>query len=94
MASAGSSSPFQEHVDDTTPVQRKVMHDYIVPIRTAMGRIMRGPGDPRKRSTIWRSAGGSDQPNVRHYSRNMPSAAAAISRAVNPTMAVVRRGAG
>jgi len=33
MADAGSASPFQRHSDDTTPIQRKVTHDYIVRIR-------------------------------------------------------------
>src|SRR5437867_12100929 len=33
MSDAGSASPFQRHSDDTTPIQRKVTHDYIVRIR-------------------------------------------------------------
>ena len=40
MLDAGSPSPFQEHSDDTTPVQRKVTHDYILRIRGAMRRVM------------------------------------------------------
>ena len=40
MTDAGSKSPFQRHSDDTTPVQRKVMHDYISRIREAMRRMM------------------------------------------------------
>jgi hypothetical protein len=40
MADAGSPSPFSTHFDDTTPVQRKVAHDYILRIREAMRRIM------------------------------------------------------
>jgi len=28
MADASSPSPFQRHSDDTTPIQRKVTHDY------------------------------------------------------------------
>ena len=36
MIDAGSPSPFQEYSDDTTPIQRKVTHDYIVRIREAM----------------------------------------------------------
>jgi GTP-binding protein EngB required for normal cell division len=40
MADAGSPSPFPEHIDDTTPIQRKVTHDYILRIREAMRRIM------------------------------------------------------
>ena len=38
MASAGSRSPFQEHADDTTPIQRKVTHDYVVRLREMMRR--------------------------------------------------------
>jgi hypothetical protein len=40
MADASSASPFQEHSDDTTPIQRKVTHDYVLRIREAMRRIM------------------------------------------------------
>jgi len=40
MTDAGSKSPFQRHSDDTTPVQRKVTHDYISRIREAMRRVM------------------------------------------------------
>jgi hypothetical protein len=40
MADAGSPSPFRRHSDDTTPIQRKVTHDYIVRIREAMRRVM------------------------------------------------------
>ena len=40
MTDAGSPSPFREHADDTTPIQRKVTHDYIVRIREAMRRVM------------------------------------------------------
>jgi GTP-binding protein EngB required for normal cell division len=40
MADAGSPSPFQRHSDDTTPIQRKVTHDYIDRIREAMRRVM------------------------------------------------------
>ena len=40
MADAGSPSPFQRHSDDTTPIQRKVTHDYILRIREAMRRVM------------------------------------------------------
>jgi len=38
MASAGSPSPFQEYVDDTTPIQRKVTHDFAARIRGLMRR--------------------------------------------------------
>src|SRR5438045_8636434 len=40
MADAGSPSPFRRHSDDTTPIQRKITHDYIVRIREAMRRVM------------------------------------------------------
>ena len=40
MASAGSSSPFQEYSDDTTPIQRKVTHDYVVRLREMMSRSL------------------------------------------------------
>ena len=40
MTDAGSPSPFQRHSDDTTPIQRKVTHDYIVRIREAMRHVM------------------------------------------------------
>jgi len=40
MADVGSPSPFRRHCDDTTPIQRKVTHDYILRIRGAMRRVM------------------------------------------------------
>jgi GTP-binding protein EngB required for normal cell division len=40
MASAGSPSPFQEYTDDTTPLQRKVTHDYVAHIRELMNRSL------------------------------------------------------
>jgi GTP-binding protein EngB required for normal cell division len=40
MADAGSPSPFRRYSDDTTPIQRKVTHDYILRIREAMRRVM------------------------------------------------------
>jgi len=40
MTDAGSPSPFRRHSDDTTPIQRKVTHDYIVRVREAMRRVM------------------------------------------------------
>jgi len=40
MADAGSPSPFSTHHNDSTPIQRKVTHDYIVRIRDAMRRVM------------------------------------------------------
>ncbi len=48
MASAGSASPFQEYSQDTTPIQRKVMHDYVVRVREAMRRILDELMMPRK----------------------------------------------
>ena len=51
LADAGSPSPFREHSDDTTPIQRKVTHDYIVRIRETMRRVMEelevAPVEPR-----------------------------------------------
>ena len=41
MTDAGSLSPFRRHSDDTTPIQRKVTHDYILRIREAMRRVMK-----------------------------------------------------
>jgi hypothetical protein len=38
MVSAGSPSPFQEYTDDTTPIQRKVTHDYLARVREIMSR--------------------------------------------------------
>src|SRR5438552_15243962 len=40
MADAGSLSPFRRHSDGTTPIQRKVTHDYMIRIRDAMRRVM------------------------------------------------------
>ncbi|HXP61071.1 MAG TPA: dynamin family protein [Dongiaceae bacterium] len=36
LATAGSMSPFAEYTQDSTPVQRKVLHDYIERVRQAM----------------------------------------------------------
>lgn len=56
MSDASSSSPFQEHSDDTTPIQRKVTHDYVMRIREAMRRIMEEleipPSEPRS-GAVW-----------------------------------------
>jgi small GTP-binding protein len=46
MADAGSPSPFSAHFDDTTPIQRKITHDYILRIRDAMRRFMEELGIP------------------------------------------------
>lgn len=40
LAAAGSASPFAEHTQDSTPVQRKVIHDYIERVRAALVRAM------------------------------------------------------
>jgi len=59
MADAGSPSPFRMHSDDTTPIQRKVTHDYIVRIREAMGRVMEEldipPSTPHS-GAVWAAA--------------------------------------
>src|SRR5213593_1021326 len=59
MADASSPSPFQRHSDDTTPVQRKVMHDYISRIREAMRRVMEElnipPPEPHS-GAVWAAA--------------------------------------
>ena len=56
MADAGSPSPFQRHSDDTTPIQRKVTHDYILRIREAMRRVMEefniAPPEPHS-GAVW-----------------------------------------
>ena len=59
MAGAGSPSPFRTHSDDTTPIQRKVTHDYIMRIREAMGRVMEEleipPSEPHS-GAVWAAA--------------------------------------
>lgn len=59
MTDAGSKSPFQRHSDDTTPVQRKVTHDYISRIREAMRRVMEElnipPPEPHS-GAVWAAA--------------------------------------
>jgi small GTP-binding protein len=59
MADAGSKSPFQRHSDDTTPIQRKVTHDYISRIREAMRRVMEEldipPPEPHS-GAVWAAA--------------------------------------
>ncbi len=56
MADAGSPSPFQRHSDDTTPIQGKVTHDYIMRIREAMRRVMEElnipPSEPHS-GAVW-----------------------------------------
>ena len=59
MADAGSPSPFRMHSDDTTPIQRKVTHDYIMRIREAMRRVMDElhipPSEPHS-GAVWAAA--------------------------------------
>jgi GTP-binding protein EngB required for normal cell division/enamine deaminase RidA (YjgF/YER057c/UK114 family) len=56
LISAGSPSPFQEYSQDSTPIQRKVTHDYIVRVRETMRRILEELEIPLKRpisGAIW-----------------------------------------
>src|SRR5947209_14783752 len=59
MADAGSPTPFQRHSDDTTPIQRKVTHDYILRIREAMRRVIEElsipPSEPHS-GAVWAAA--------------------------------------
>jgi len=59
MTDAGSPSPFRRHSDDTTPIHRKVTHDYIVRIREAMRRVMEElsipPPEPHS-GAVWAAA--------------------------------------
>jgi len=59
MADAGSPSPFRIHSDNTTPIQRKVTHDYIMRIREAMRRVMEEleipPSEPHS-GAVWAAA--------------------------------------
>jgi hypothetical protein len=59
MTDAGSPSPFRRHSDDTTPIQRKVTHDYIVRIREAMRRVREElnipPPEPHS-GAVWAAA--------------------------------------
>jgi hypothetical protein len=59
MADAGSRSPFRMHSDDTTPIQRKVTHDYILRIREAMRGVMEKleiqPSEPHS-GAVWAAA--------------------------------------
>ncbi|MGC2352729.1 MAG: dynamin family protein [Candidatus Udaeobacter sp.] len=59
MVDAGSPSPFRRHSDDTTPIQRKVTHDYILRIREAMRRVMEElniPSPEPHSGAVWASA--------------------------------------
>ena len=56
LASTPSPSSFQEYIQDSTPVQRKVMHDYILRVREAMRRILNELNIPPKSPTsgaVW-----------------------------------------
>ncbi|HTV75701.1 MAG TPA: dynamin family protein, partial [Candidatus Baltobacteraceae bacterium] len=56
LASAGSPSPFQEYSQDSTPVQRKVTHDYILRVRETMRRILEDlelPPKPPVSGALW-----------------------------------------
>ena len=56
LASAGSASPFQEYSQDSTPVQRKVTHDYILRVRETMRRILEDlklPPKPPISGALW-----------------------------------------
>ena len=59
MVDASSGSPFRRHSDDTTPIQRKVTHDYILRIREAMRRVMEEldipPPEPHS-GAVWAAA--------------------------------------
>ena len=60
LASAGAASPFQEYSQDTTPIQRKVTHDYIVRVREAMRRILEElkiPLRPPISGALWAARG-------------------------------------
>jgi len=47
LVAADSSSPFVQYTQDATPVQRKVIDDYIRRVREAMGRVMTDLNLPR-----------------------------------------------
>jgi GTP-binding protein EngB required for normal cell division len=59
MTDGGSPSPFRRHSDDTTPIQRKVAHDYILRIREAMRHVMEelgiAPPEPHS-GAVWAAA--------------------------------------
>lgn len=40
LMSSGSPSPFQEYLQDSTPIQRKVAHEHILRAREKMRRIL------------------------------------------------------
>ncbi|MCX8107983.1 MAG: hypothetical protein N3G20_04190 [Verrucomicrobiae bacterium] len=60
LVTADSASPFNEYVQDSTPVQRKVVHDCIERIRGIMARTMTELGLPkpgRGTSAVWGARG-------------------------------------
>jgi GTP-binding protein EngB required for normal cell division len=60
LATAGLTSPFAEYTQDSTPVQRKVVHDYIQRVRQAMGHAMTDLGLPRPApvcGALWAASG-------------------------------------
>ena len=59
MLDAGSPAPFRRHSDDTTPIQRKVTHDYILRIRQAMRGVMEElniPPPEQHSGAVWAAA--------------------------------------
>jgi GTP-binding protein EngB required for normal cell division len=60
LATAGSASPFAQYTQDSTPVQRKVIHDYIQRVRTALDRAMLDLALPRPKpicGALWAARG-------------------------------------
>ena len=60
LATAGPTSPFAEYTQDSTPVQRKVVHDYIQRVRQAMICAMADLGLPRPApvcGAVWAASG-------------------------------------
>jgi hypothetical protein len=56
LASAGTPSPFQEYTEDSTPVQRKMTHEYVLRVREAMRRILdelNMPPNPPASGALW-----------------------------------------
>lgn len=67
MASASSASPFQEYSQDTTPIQRKVTHDYSLRVRQAMRRILEELEIPQKQpisGALWAARGHLNFANI------------------------------
>ena len=60
LATAGPTSPFAEYTQDSTPVQRKVVHDYVQGVRQAMAHAMTDLGLPRPApvcGALWAASG-------------------------------------